>query len=110
MTEKAYAGDVIEVTKEVIGRAKVGEIYIVDMRKSDMGACDDDVLMTDTEIVLYDDEYKIIEKVNSIHDKIKLEEFLNHSNEVLLSGFKWGDAGENSFNTFMRLVRKFNSQ
>jgi len=106
MNEKAYSGDVIEIIKEVVGRAQIGDIHTVDMRQSDMGACDDNVLMTETELVLYDDEYKIIEKNNKIHDKLELENYLDKTNNQLLHDFKWGSQGESDFMKFMRLVRK----
>lgn len=107
---KAYSGDIIEVTKEIVGRASAGEIHTVDMRQSDMGACDDNVLMTDTELFLYDDEYRIVEKVNSIHDRIALNNYLGKTNDQLLAEFKWGSQGEGEFGLFMKCIRKLHSR
>jgi hypothetical protein len=73
VTQKAVSGDLIRVIKAFDEPYSVGDIMEVDMRQSDMGACDDDMLMTTEGYVLQDGEYVIFKAkekiVLSITDK-----------------------------------------
>ena len=66
MIEKAYSGDLIKITKAFDESYKIGDILEVEMRQSDMGACDDDMLVTTEGYIVQDGEYlifKVAEKV-----------------------------------------------
>jgi len=65
--EKAYSGDLIEVIKTFDESYSVGDILEVDMRMSNMGACDDNTVCTTEGYFLHDSEYKIFKKVNERH-------------------------------------------
>lgn len=101
---KAYSGDIILVEYED-GTEK---LYTVDMRLSDMGACDEEVdcVIIDEENSFYDNEYTLIKKVNNYHFREKIKTYLDKSNEKLLADFKWGSQGEGEFNHFLNLVRR----
>lgn len=105
--EKAYSGDVIKITKEIEDvDCKLGDVFTVDFRQSDLGACDDNLLTVENGEVIADDEYVIIEKINNIHFSRELKDILSQSDDKILSNFKWGGQGESEFGRFMYLVRK----
>lgn len=57
--KKAYGGDLIRITKAFDEPYSVGDILEVDLRQSDMGACDDNVLMTTEGYIVNDGDYEI---------------------------------------------------
>lgn len=59
MVQKAYSGDLIKVTKAFDEPYNVGDVLEVDFRQSDMGACDDNTLMTTEGYFLQDGDYTI---------------------------------------------------
>lgn len=66
--KKAYSGDIIKVTKSIENsKLKIGDICTVDLRQSDLGACDDNVVIVESGEGLFDGEYEIIRKINNIH-------------------------------------------
>lgn len=105
--KKAYAGDIIQVTNpEPNATYKIGDLFEVDFRQSDLGACDDTFLLTTTEEAISDEEYILIKKVNARHFREDITvQYLNKSNEELIALFKIEQEGEQAFNQFMALVR-----
>lgn len=107
MSEKAYAGDIVEIVKpDEWAEYSIGDRFTVDFRQSDLGACDDELLTTTSDEVLRDDEYIIIKKVNRCHTYKEVEKYLSKNNAKLLADFKRGSGGEREFDYFMELVRK----
>lgn len=66
MTQKAYSGDLIRVTKAFDEPYSIGDVMTVDMRMSDMGACDDEIVITTEGYSLFDDEYAIVEATEKV--------------------------------------------
>lgn len=109
---KTYSGDVIRIIKDdTLDSLKVGDVLTVDYRQSDLGACDDEYVVAyddlNSDISLHDSDYEVIEKVNKLHFRREIRNYLNYSDMQLLSAFKQGDAGESEFLKFMEIVRKF---
>lgn len=101
---KAYSGDIVLVEYED-GTSKE---YEVDMRLSDMGACDEEVdcVVIDEDNSFYDNEYTLIKKVNRYHFWKEMQGYLDKRNSNLLHDFKNGESGVTDFDNFMILVRK----
>lgn len=105
--EKAYSGDVIKIIKpDEEADYEVGQLFTVDLRVSDLGASDDDMVMTIDEEYILDEEYEIIEWNNPIHSENVIKKYLKRTNDELLSEFKWGSQGRSSFTLFMKHIRK----
>lgn len=86
MSEKAYSGDLIEVTKAFDEPYKIGDILEVDCRQSDMGACDDDCLMTTEGYALMDGDYKIFKRKierKEMSEEDKLRQLLHNTIDVM---------------------------
>lgn len=60
-TEKAYSGDIICIIKDILGH-KIGGEHKVEIRSIEISMCEDNSIITEDGLKLYDDEYKIIER------------------------------------------------
>ena len=104
--DKACSGDLIIIKKLHGGdEFSVGDIMEVDMRESDLGACDDYYLMTIDGHFVSDDQYEILRKNNYYHTKLELEKYLQQSDCELFKMFKKDD-GIEGFMKFMSIVRE----